>query len=753
MSVARTICPYCGVGCGLVVEVDGGRVSRVRGDDRHPGTLGRLCRKAVYLPAAVNSDTRLTHPMVRARRGGPLERAGWDDAMGLAAERVRSIVDSDGPDAFGFYLSGQLLTEEYYVANKLAKGFLGTNNVDSNSRLCMAGAVSAYRLTLGQDGPPCAYQDLDHADLFFFIGSNAADCHPVLFKRALQRKKADPEGVTIVVADPRRTRTAQEADLFLQLRPGTDLALLYGMLHVVIREGLLDELFIRDHTVGWEALAKAASRWDPTIAGAICDVAPELIVAAGRAFGWARAALSLWSMGLNQTTTGVDKGALLIGLHLATGQIGRRGAGPFSLTGQPNAMGGREVGGLAGLLPGYRSVESAEDRAAIATVWGVPADRISPCPGRTAVEMFDALRGGEMKAIWIAATNPAASVPNGRAVREGLERAELVVVQDAYAPTETTDLADIVLPAAQWSEKEGTATSSERRIAYLPAAVPPPGEARPDWRIFAELGARLGYGAAFDYRRAEDVFAEYRACTIGTAVDLGGISYARLQRVGPIQWPCPAGAAIGTTRLYVDKRFATPDGRARFVAPAGGPEIGTSAPLTLITGREPDQWHTMTRTGHVPQLLRSCPEPYVALHPEDAESLGITNGGQVELAIPGQGTAAFPARVTTDVRPGSLFAPFHWGAQRHPGGGVNDLTPDALDPISKQPGLKHAPVQVRRAPSMSSPELRQIGTEGLPSPPTALPAAGEGSHAERSPVHGHSRGGEEQASSRESVHA
>ena len=720
MSV-RTVCPYCGVGCGLIVDVDGGRVSRVRGDDRHPGTLGRLCRKAVYLPAAVNAETRLTRPLIRPRRGGALEPATWDDAMDLAAERVRAIVDRDGPDAFGFYLSGQLLTEDYYVANKLAKGLLGTNNVDSNSRLCMAGAVSAYRLTLGQDGPPCAYEDFEHANLFFFIGSNAADCHPVLFKRALQRKKADPMGVTIVVADPRRTRTAQEADLFLQLRPGTDLALLYGMLHVVIREGLLDEMFIRDHTAGWEALAKAASRWDPTIAGAICDVEPDLIVAAGRAFGWSRAALSLWSMGLNQTTTGVDKGALLIGLHLATGQIGRRGAGPFSLTGQPNAMGGREVGGLAGLLPGYRSVENADDRAAIADVWGVPARQISPRPGRTAIEMFDALAAGRMKAIWIAATNPAASAPNGRAVRAGLERAELVVVQDAYAPTETTDLADIVLPAAQWAEKEGTATSSERRIAYLPAAVPPPGEARPDWEIFADLGRRLGYGDALPYRTAEDVFAEYRACTVGTAVDLGGISYARLQRVGPMQWPCPAGAAIGTTRLYVNGRFPTPDGRARFVAPAGAVSDGSSAPLTLISGREPDQWHTMSRTGTVPQLLRACPEPYVALNPEDAAQFGVADGDAVELTGPVQARATFAARISSDVRPGSLFAPFHWGANRHPGGPVNDLTPDALDPISKQPGLKHAPVRVRRAPPEASlpvhaPASRRAAMPAVPRP-------------------------------------
>ena len=695
--IARTICPYCGVGCGLIVDVDGGRVTRVRGDEKHPGTLGRLCRKAVYLPNAINHETRLTTPMIRPKRGAALEPASWDDAMGLAASRIRTIIDRDGADAFGFYISGQLLTEDYYVANKLAKGLLGTNNVDSNSRLCMASAVSAYRLTLGQDGPPCAYEDLDHANVFFFIGSNAADCHPVLFKRALQRKKNAPDEVTIIVADPRRTRTAQDADIFLQLAPGTDLALLYGMLNVLIRENMLNEAFINDHTSGWETLANAASRWDPMIAAAACGVDPELIVAAARAFGRAPAALSLWSMGLNQTTSGADKGALLIGMHLATGQIGRRGAGPFSLTGQPNAMGGREVGGLAALLPGYRSVEKAEDREAVADIWRVPVENLSPIPGRTATEMYAALADGNMKAIWIAATNPAASMPDGLAVRAGLEAAELVVVQDAYAPTETTDLADIVLPAAQWSEKEGTATNSERRIAYLPAVGKPPGEARPDWQIFTELGHRLGYASHFPYTTAEDVFAEYRACTVGTACDIGGLSYARLQRLGPIQWPYPAGSAIGTTRLYTASRFHTPDGRARFVAPElRMPESSNVVPLTLITGREPDQWHTMTRTGNVPQLLRSCPEPYVAIHPEDAGVLGIGDGDQIELASRGAGRATFPARVTTDIRQGSLFAPFHWGANRHPGGSANDLTPDALDPISKQPGLKHAPVKVRR---------------------------------------------------------
>jgi anaerobic selenocysteine-containing dehydrogenase len=727
-ATVKTICPYCGVGCGLEVDVAGRRATRVRGDSTHPGTQGMLCRKAVYLPPAIGALDRLVQPHLRLDRAGAFQPASWHATMGLAADRLKRIVAEHGPDSVAFYISGQLLTEDYYVVNKLAKGFLGTNNVDSNSRLCMASAVAAYKLSFGQDGPPCAYEDLDQADCFLFIGSNAAECHPVLFKRALRRKQADPDRVTLIAVDPRRTATARQADLWLQVRPGGDLPLLYGLLHVLVRDGLIDQRFIAEHTLGWEALAAEAATWTPARAAEASGVPAPSIERAAQAFGGAKAALSLWSMGLNQSTSGVDKSLLLIALHLATGQIGKPGAGPFSLTGQPNAMGGREVGGLANLLPGHRVVERADHRAEMAQHWGVPVEQISSRPGLTAVEMFEVLADGRLKAIWIAATNPAVSLPDQALVRAGLERAELVVVQDAYFPTETTDFADIVLPAAQWSEKEGTATSSERRVAYLAAAGPPPGRARPDWQIFADLAGRLGFADGFAYRSADEIFDEYRACTIGTDMDIGGLSYERLRQEGPIQWPCPVDAAGGTTRLYVDSRFSTPDGKARFHAPPGRPtadQPAASAPFALTTGREPDQWHTMTRTGKIPQLLRSCSEPYLALHPDDAASLEVAEREWVEVAAPGRGRARFKARLTTDVAPGTLFVPFHWGDYWHNGGPVNALTPRTFDPISKQPELKFAAVSLRRigklAPA-SSPS-RRIKPEAFPGNRAEAPPA------------------------------
>jgi ferredoxin-nitrate reductase len=695
-AIGTTICPYCGVGCGLKVEMRDGAVSRVRGDTLHAGTRGMLCRKAVYLPQAVNAQDRLAYPWFREGRLRPFNRVSWEMAMGWAADRFGRIIREHGPDSVGFYISGQLLSEDYYVVNKLAKGFIGTNNVDSNSRLCMSSAVSAYQLALGKDGPPCSYDDIDQSDCFVFIGSNAADCHPVLFKRALARR-ATCDDAPLIVIDPRKTATARQADIHLQLRPGTDLPLLYGMLHVAMRDGLLTRDFIDRRTSGWAETAAVARSWHLGRAAEVTGVAPELIESAARAFGGARAALSFWAMGVNQNTDGVDRSLALINLHLATGQIGRPGAGPFSLTGQPNAMGGREVGGLAALLPGHRLVTDETHRHEMAGHWQIPDDRIQAKPGLTAVEMFDALASGSLKAVWIAATNPMVSMPDLETVRAGLERAELVVVQDAYFPTETSEMAHLALPAAQWSEKDGTSTSSERRISYMPALVEPPGRARPDWAIFAELGQRLGYGTAFNFPNAESVFDEYRGCTQGTDMDITGMSYARLRDEGGLQWPCPSSNSAGAPRLYTDLQFGTPDGRARFHAPQWRPQEQPTAThnLVLTTGRERDQWHTMTRTGNVPQLMKSCPEPYLAVNPEDARDLGVEDGDWLEVQAPAGSPARFQARVTSELPQGAVFAPFHWGTLRNNGGSLNTTTDSAFDPVSKQPALKYRIVQVR----------------------------------------------------------
>ena len=535
----RTLCPYCGVGCGLLVRVDGGAVNRVKGDPEHPANFGDICAKAVHLPPTLRADSRLLYPLLRRNRSMSPERVSWDTALEFAAGRIRAIVAAHGPDAVAFYGSGQLLTEEYYAASKLAKGFIGTNNFDTNSRLCMASAAVGYTRSLGADGPPSSYADLELADCFFLIGTNTADCHPIVWKRIRKRKLADPDRVSVIVADPRFTETADIADRYLPLRPGSDIALLNAMLHVLWRDGLVDRDFIGAHTSGWETLRPVIERATPEWAADVTGLTAESIVTAAGHFGRARAALTLWSMGINQSQVGTDKNAAILNLHLATGQIGRPGAGPFSLTGQPNAMGGRETGGLAHLLPGYRAVADEAARAVVERHWGAPEGRIAPRPGRAALEIFEGLASGEVRAVWILCTNPAASMPDLDVIERALHRAELVVVQDAYHPTETTRFADVLLPAAQWPEKDGVMTNSERRLTYLPRLVDPPGEALPDTAIITRLARALGWGAAFPSERAADVFDEFAALTAGTPCDYSGVSHARLQAEGPLQWPIP----------------------------------------------------------------------------------------------------------------------------------------------------------------------------------------------------------------------
>jgi len=693
----RTLCPYCGVGCGLLVRVEGGAVTRTKGDPEHPANWGDICAKAVHLPPTLRTPDRLLHPQLRERRDGPLTRAPWEMALRVAADRVRAIVAAHGPDAFAFYGSGQLLTEEYYVASKLAKGFLGTNNFDTNSRLCMASAAAGYTRSLGVDGPPAAYEDLEQADCFFLIGTNTAACHPILFKRIRKRKLAAADPVTVIVADPRMTETADLADLYLPLRPGTDIALLHGMLHVLWRDGALDQAFIAAHTSDWEALRVVIERWTPERAGAVTGLSRDRIAAAARTFGRARGALSLWSMGVNQSHVGTDKNAAIINLHLATGQIGRPGAGPLALTGQPNAMGGRETGGLAHLLPGYRAVSDPGARELVEQRWGVPAGRIAPAPGRSALQIFEGLASGAVRAVWILCTNPAASMPALDVVEAALARAELVIVQDAYHPTETTRFADILLPAAQWPEKDGVMTNSERRLTYLPKLVEPPGEALPDAVIISRFAQEMGFKEAFPYETASDIFDEFAALTAGTRCDYSGASHRRLREEGPLQWPVPAPDHPGTPRLYTDGVFATADGRARFVAvehdePVEPPDAGF--PLTLTTGRVADHWHTLTRTGQAPALMRRTPEPILEINPRDARWARVTDGEMVGITSR-RGTAAAQVRVTATIREGTCFLPFHWGRRLGFYKAANNLTLDARDPISHQPELKACAVRIR----------------------------------------------------------
>ena len=718
----RTTCPYCGVGCGVVVETEGGRITGVRGDPDHPANRGRLCTKGstLHLTAtdAVLRHERLLHPVRRASRGAAPVRIGWDDALADLATRFAAAIRSHGPDAVAFYVSGQLLTEDYYVFNKLAKGLIGTNNIDTNSRLCMSSAVAGYKQTLGADAPPACYDDIDHAATLFIAGSNAAWTHPVLFRRIEDAKARRPE-LRIVVVDPRRTATAEFADLHLAIQPGTDVALFHGMLHALIWDDRIDRAFIDAHTAGFDALKRVVREMTPREAARICDVPLDALLEAADHFARGPT-LSLWCQGLNQSTSGTAKNAALIALHLATGQIGAAGAGPLSLTGQPNAMGGREVGGLANLLPAHRDLASAHDRAEVAALWGV--ERVPERPGLAAVQLFEAAARGEIKALWITCTNPAQSMPDQALVRTALERCELVVLQEAFAHTATARYADVWLPAATWGEKEGTVTNSERRISRVRAAVAPPGEARDDWRIAADFARRLQDVLApegrdlFPYRTSEDVWNEHRESTRGRDLDITGLSYARLDADGPQQWPAPAGDAAdgaraspapGRARLYTDRRFATPDGRARFVAaPYRPPAEARDArhPFALTTTRLRDQWHGMSRSGCVARLWAHEAEPIVRLNPHDLPRRGLHAGDLVEVRSR-RGAIVLPLRGDECVGRGQADVAMHWGEEFLSGvgadgrvhAGVNALTSGAHCPDSLQPELKHAAVSVARA--------------------------------------------------------
>ncbi len=716
MKETRSTCPYCGVGCGVIISSNAGQITGVRGDPDHPANFGRLCSKGSSLhlttsPALV-SQTRLLQPMRRLVRGGSLQPVAWENAMQVASQTLASVVRAHGAEAIGFYVSGQLLTEDYYVFNKLVKGLLGTNNIDTNSRLCMSSAVAGYKLTLGADAPPACYDDVMHADCLFIAGSNAAYAHPILFRRIEDARAKNPS-LKIIVADPRRTDTASSADLHLPLQPGTDVALFHGMLHVMLAEGWVDHAYIAAHTEGFDALKNLVTDYTPAYVHSVCGIKPDQLLQAARWFATSKATLSLYCQGLNQSSSGTAKNASLINLHLATAQIGKLGAGPFSLTGQPNAMGGREVGGLANLISAHRDMSKPEHRAEVAALWGI-AD-VPSKPGKTAVEMFEAAADGEIKALWIACTNPAQSMPNQSTVRRALERAEFVVVQEAFATAETCDFADLLLPATTWGEKEGTVTNSERRITRVHAAVPAAGQARHDWQIVVDLATRLAQepgvaihkdGLHMAYTMPREIWEEHRESTRGRDLDITGLSYQHLDQ-SPEQWPMREGAKQGQARLYEDGVFATANGHARFVAL---PYVPTSDvresrfPFSLNTGRLRDQWHGMTRTGLVGKLFGHVPEPMVQLNPEDMVRLGFDEGTLVHVTSK-RGSIVLPAQASSDLGANQAFIAMHWGAaflsgrdhQNKPLAGVNAITTSAYCPTSKQPELKHAAVKVLKA--------------------------------------------------------
>ncbi|MFJ3484165.1 molybdopterin-dependent oxidoreductase [Pseudomonas sp. NPDC090202] len=733
----RSVCPYCGVGCGIVMQVENNRVIKVSGDKSHPTNFGRLCTKGTTCGQAIAESGRMESAYLRHQRSQDPVRSDIDAAIDETARRLRAILDRDGPDALAFYVSGQMSLEAQYLTNKLAKGFVRTPHIESNSRLCMASAGSGYKLSLGSDGPPGSYDDFDKADLFFVIGANMADCHPILFLRMMDRIKA---GAKLIVVDPRRSATADKADLFLPIKPGTDLALLNGLLHLLLENGDIDDAFIAGFTEGWEAMPAFLADYTPSNVAQITGLAEAGIRKAAQMIGQAPEWMSCWTMGLNQSTHGTWNTNALCNLHLATGAICRPGSGPFSLTGQPNAMGGREMGYMGPGLPGQRSVLVDADRFYIEELWGIPRGSLRQQVGGGTIDLFEQMRDGAIKACWIICTNPVASVANRSTVIEALQAAELVITQDAFLDTETNRYADILLPGALWAEGEGVMINSERNLNLTQKAVDAPGDALPDWQIIARVACAMGFADGFSYASAEEVFEEIKqAWNPKTGYDIRGASYARL-RDGSLQWPC-APQASGTRnpirylndgvsqRLTLDEQgqrpaivFATASGKGVFHARPHMPAVempNADFPLLLNTGRLQHQWHTLTKTGKVPTLNKLNPGPFVEIHPQDATALNIRDKDAVEVRSL-RGHAVLPAVVTDRVQPGNCFAPFHWNDVYGERLAINAVTNDAIDPISLQPEFKVCAVALKKVELIDHQFLQGPARESPPSSPSSI---------------------------------
>ena len=684
MSETCTTCPYCGVGCGVQASGAGG----IRGDKTHPANFGRLCSKGSALDETIGLEGRLLRPRVHGAE------SAWDPALDLVAEKFSAAIAEHGPDSVAFYVSGQLLTEDYYVANKLMKGYIGSANIDTNSRLCMASSVAGHKRAFGTDTVPGCYEDLEEADLIVLVGTNLAWCHPVLFQRIAAARSARPE-LRVVVIDPRRTATCDIADMHLAVRGDGDAALFNGLLAHLVDGGHVDAAYVDAHVAGFDAAVAAAKASDPSESG----IEAEEMAAFYRLFAKTEKVVTVYSQGVNQSAHGTDKVNAIINCHLATGRIGRPGMGPFSVTGQPNAMGGREVGGLANMLTCHLDIENSDHRAAVQRAWNSPT--ICDAPGLKAVDLFRACGEGRIKALWIMCTNPAVSMPEADRVAEAIAEVPFVVVSDILEATDTGDLADVLLPAAGWGEKSGTVTNSERRISRQRKFLPLPGEARPDWEIVADVGRRMGFDG-FDYANEADVFREYAALSalgaeFGRDFDISGlkgVSDAAYDALEPVQWPVPEKGRAGG-RFFADGGFFHPDGKARMLAIVP-PAVGKPGGLRLNTGRIRDQWHTMTRTGRSPRLAAHIAEPFVEIHPEDADQRAL---GDADLAWldTSQGRALVRVLITPKARKGAVFVPMHWTAQNGPSGRVNRLVEAVTDPVSGQPASKGTQVDVQRA--------------------------------------------------------
>jgi len=696
-SEIKTTCSYCGVGCGIIVTNDAKNGVTVTGDKDHPVNRGMLCSKGMNLHYVANDTSdRILYPEMRWSKSHPMERVSWDSALDRAAAVFSSIIKKYGPDSVGFYVSGQCLTEEYYLVNKLVKGFLKTNNIDTNSRLCMSSAVAGYKKTFGEDAVPICYDDIELADTFLITGANPAWCHPILFRRIEQHKEKNPK-VKIIVIDPRKTDSAAFADLHLQIIPGTDIILYHALAKRIIEKGYVDSDFIKNHTENYKLYKDIVLSSSYEKASKLCGVPVNDIKLAADIIGKAKGFLSLWAMGLNQSAIGVDKNTALLNISLLTGQIGKPGSGPFSLTGQPNAMGGREVGGMANLLAVHKELNNPTHRKEVADFWGV--GEINEKPGLTATEMFDALESGKMKAIWVICTNPMVSLPDSRRVEKALQNAKFVVVQDISHNADTAKFADLLLPAAGWLEKEGTMTNSERRISYLPKVITPPGEALSDVEILTRFAKKMNF-SGFNFNTTEDVYKEYCLLTKNTNIDISFLNYNRLKTEGTFQWPVPDYGHSGTPRLFTDKKFYTPSQKAIFTIPTtieNTSELPNAQfPYVLTTGRIRDQWHTMTKTGKVSRLMTHIPSPVLEINPIDAYKASITNG-DIVVVTSKNGTVRVKAKVSDGIREGVVFLPMHWGKQlENDLNRTNNLTNTLVDPISKEPDFKYTTVSVTK---------------------------------------------------------
>ena len=693
--VTKTTCPYCGVGCGVKVERSAGNILTVAGDEAHPANFGRLCSKGSALAETLSLEGRLLAPKVRG------EAASWDAALDLVATRFSDAIREHGPDSVAFYVSGQLLTEDYYVINKLAKGFIGTANIDTNSRLCMASSVAGHKRAFGADIVPGCYEDLEKADLLVLVGSNAAWCHPVLYQRMMAAKANNP-AMRLVVIDPRRTETVEGADLHLALRSGSDAVLFNGLLQFLEKAGRRDSVFVENHTSGVEAAFPARPLNIAEIAS-VCGIPDGTVQLFFDWFAKTEKVVTLYSQGINQSSSGTDKVNAIINCHLLTGRIGREGMGPFSLTGQPNAMGGREVGGLANQLAAHLDLENAAHRDLVKRFWAAP--RMAEKAGLKAVDMFDAVARGKIKAIWIISTNPLVSLPDSDRVRAALEACDFVVASDIVEHTDTNRFAHVLLPATGWGEKDGTVTNSERRISRQRRFLPGPGGARADWQIICDVAKRMGF-SGFDFATPLDVFKEHAALSgfenSGRRdFDISGLQALKPQdyeTFTPVQWPVPNGQSVGTKRLFEEGHFYTPDRKARFLAVAPrAPKNATNSafPLVLNTGRVRDQWHTMTRTGKSQRLSAHIFEPYAEFHLEDAKRFGLEAGEFCRLTS-AFGTMVARVKILNGQRRGCVFVPMHWNGQFSSDGRANALVNPAVDPVSGQPESKHTPVRAER---------------------------------------------------------